>query len=372
MNELTFRSILILFGALQGMILALAIVRIKDRNKDANRLLAFFVLLISLVLLSRLVYEEGITIWQSWPHLFLIPDLPMFLYGPVFYFYIKKLLLVRRAIEKWWWLHFIPFSAHLIILSYYCFESRATYLNRLMSGNLWEVPGAGIAALLQMGVYLWVSFSIFKNYKQQIKGSLSHQPQLTFLKTFFLLAGLCWLTWFYSTLADLVVVLPTTFFLSYHLSWVGLSFITLMLSYFAMSQPEVFKMSLKAEKYQGSNLNPDKLTILEKKLLQIMNNNKPFLNSTLTRQELATQLDIHPKDLSRVINERFGVNFFDFINRYRIEEFKRLVHQKTHQHLSILGIAFEAGFNSKTTFNTAFKKFTGMTPTAYLKKNQIQ
>lgn len=372
MEGITFVSIIIFYGALQGLILAFSINRIKDRNQQANRLLAFFILLISLVLFSRLVYEKGVTIWQTWPHLFLLPDLPMFLYGPIFYFYIKKLLLKPAKKYKYWWLHFIPFATHLFILSYYCLESRAVYLNRIIHGNLWEVPYAAWASSIHIALYLGWSYTIFRRYLEQVPAKLSHQPQLTYLKIFFLLASLCWLTWLYSNLADLFSHIPEILVFNYHLSWVALSFITFMLSYYAMGQQEVFKVRLQNEKYAGSGLTHKQLEVLEQQLQEIMKTAKPFLNSTLTRQQLATQLGIHPKDLSRVINERFSMNFFDYINSHRIKEFQRIAGQKKYQHLNLLGMALEAGFNSKTTFNTSFKKFTGMTPSDYIRILNIE
>ena len=121
------------------------------------------------------------------------------------------------------------------------------------------------------------------------------------------------------------------------------------------------------KKYENSLLSKEKLDTLEKELRLLMEASKPFLNNELSRNELAKQMQIHPKDLSRLINERFDLNFFDFINSYRVAEFQKISRQSEYQHLNLLGIAHEAGFNSKTTFNNAFKKFTGMTPNQYLK-----
>lgn len=370
MEGITWISVFILFGAFQGLILAIAINRIKDRNLLANRLLTFFILLISIVLISRLVYEEGVTIWQTWPHLFLIPDLPMFLYGPILYFYIKSLLLKKSEEETNWWLHFIPFAAHLLVLSYYCFESREVYLNRILTGDLWEVPYAAWASLLHIAIYLLWSHTIVRNYEKQIAGKLSYKPQVKFLKTFHLLIGVCWGAWLYSNLAELLPELPTIFFFSYHLSWVAMSFITITLSYYAMGQQEVFKIHLEKERYAGSGLSLAQLEALDQQLQELMQHKKPYLNSTLSRRQLAEQVGIHPKDLSRIINERYDMNFFDFINSYRVQEFKKIVEQKEFQHLSLLGMAYEAGFNSKTTFNTSFKKCTGLTPSEYRMLNK--
>ena len=135
-----------------------------------------------------------------------------------------------------------------------------------------------------------------------------------------------------------------------------------------MSQKEVFKLIPFKKKYENSLLSKEKLDKLEQKLQLLMQDSKPYLDNELSRQQLANKMQLHPKDLSRLINERFGLNFFDFINSYRVAEFQRISNQSEYQHLNLLGIAFEAGFNSKTTFNNAFKKFTGMTPNQFVKK----
>ena len=98
-----------------------------------------------------------------------------------------------------------------------------------------------------------------------------------------------------------------------------------------------------------------------------MNQEKLYLNPSLTLAEIALKLDIHPIYVSQIINETFNQNFREFLNTYRIEESKRLLVQET-QNLNILGIALDAGFNSKSAFNRAFKKHTGTTPKEFRKR----
>jgi AraC-like DNA-binding protein len=94
---------------------------------------------------------------------------------------------------------------------------------------------------------------------------------------------------------------------------------------------------------------------------------KPFLEPELTIYKLAEELKVPRHHLSQVINEKAQKSFFDFINSYRIEEVKKLLADPKMANRNILGIALDCGFNSKATFNAAFKKFTGMTPSAYQK-----
>ncbi|MCB0734498.1 MAG: helix-turn-helix domain-containing protein [Bacteroidetes bacterium] len=98
-----------------------------------------------------------------------------------------------------------------------------------------------------------------------------------------------------------------------------------------------------------------------------MPSEKPFLNPSLSLRFLADQLSVHPNQLSWLLNEKVGKNFNEFVNDYRIEHFKKLVADDSNRHISLVGLAFESGFNSKTVFNTTFKKKTGLTPKAYQK-----
>ncbi|WP_097044951.1 helix-turn-helix domain-containing protein [Flagellimonas pacifica] len=104
-----------------------------------------------------------------------------------------------------------------------------------------------------------------------------------------------------------------------------------------------------------------------KKLISCMERKSSFLNPDLTLKSLAAQLDIHPNQLSWLINHEFDKNFSEFINHYRVETFKRISKDPKNAHITLIGLAYESGFNSKTVFNTFFKKETGMTPLQYLK-----
>ena len=98
-----------------------------------------------------------------------------------------------------------------------------------------------------------------------------------------------------------------------------------------------------------------------------METKKPYLQGDLVLPQLAQQLGISANYLSQVINEQLKVNFYDFINGYRVEDAKRLMKNAGQKNINILKIAFDSGFNSKSAFYTAFKKVTSMTPTQYRK-----
>lgn len=133
------------------------------------------------------------------------------------------------------------------------------------------------------------------------------------------------------------------------------------------SKPEAPK-----KKYSKSNLTWEQTEKYLKILLNFMETEKPYTESNLTIKILSEKVSIPQRSLSQVINEKLNQNFLDFINRYRVEEAKKQLISKDNRHNSILDIAFYVGFNSKSTFNTVFKKYVKMTPSKYKKKNMGQ
>lgn len=121
---------------------------------------------------------------------------------------------------------------------------------------------------------------------------------------------------------------------------------------------------------EKTNSDPDLNPIIDD-LLELMEKEKLYLNPELTIGELANQLNIHSHQLSKLINENLHKNFFEFVNEFRIQEFKRLVANPQHKHISILGLAMDAGFNSKASFNRIFKNSTGLTPSEFRESYQF-
>ncbi len=102
-------------------------------------------------------------------------------------------------------------------------------------------------------------------------------------------------------------------------------------------------------------------------LLQFIENDQPYLNPQLSLRSLAEQVNLHPNKLSSLINEQKGINFNELINHYRLDYFKRIAFDPDYKHMTLLGLAYESGFNSKTVFNAFFKKKEGITPSTWLK-----
>ena len=106
------------------------------------------------------------------------------------------------------------------------------------------------------------------------------------------------------------------------------------------------------------------------KLLDYFEKNKPYLNAQLSLNILADEIDLHPNKLSFFINEIMGINFNEFLNKYRLEHFKSIALNPKFNHITILGLAYDSGFNSKSVFNTYFKKTEGTTPSQWVKSQK--
>lgn len=124
-------------------------------------------------------------------------------------------------------------------------------------------------------------------------------------------------------------------------------------------------------KYEKSALTDPELEIISEKMNRVMLDDKLFLNSELSISNLAQATGFSSAQISQTLNRKIGENFFDFVNKYRVEDVKEKLLDQTNDHLSILGIAFESGFSSKSTFNKCFKRFTGITPSAFKKLNNV-
>jgi AraC-like DNA-binding protein len=125
-------------------------------------------------------------------------------------------------------------------------------------------------------------------------------------------------------------------------------------------------------KYEKSGLQKEAAEKIHSDLHRIMQEKKLYRNEELSLAELARHLDVHPNNLSQVINSYENKTFYDYINSLRIEEFKKLLALPENRNYTLLALAFDCGFNSKTSFNRNFKKFTGLSPSAYLKEINVQ
>ena len=380
-NAYTF---LLLLAAFQGLLLIIAINTIQDHNETANRILSFLILLISVALIGR-VSTYGREIFQWQPRLLLLPDIIYFLYGPVFLWYIQSLLTIPAKNRFGRWVHFIPALLHLIAYIPLLLLDTETFTSRVVDLSLkkYFITAAALALLFNV-FYWWRCFRLIKNYAYSTNKNFSFEQNLQYLNTVinlklvcllvwtatYVIGGLAWASgqdwvWLTDKLTDVV--------------WIFLSLTVFFLGYFAMKQPEIFRLAeqeVEEENPQASNSSTSaissEMSAIKTKLESIMELEKPYLNPRLALSDLADRADTNVHTLSRLINEGFDKNFYDFVNGYRVEEFKKRIVSPEFKNQTFLSIAYSVGFNSKTAFNRSFKKLTNNTPRKFLKEYEAQ
>ncbi len=367
-------SILNLLGAAQALLLALALVSIKRGNRTANRLLAAISITIS-ILVSYTVLTSNHYLFR-FPHLSRVNHPFDFLGAPLLFLYIRALVSRKPQFKKRDLLHFIPFAACALYLTPYYLKSTEYKYNSLISTSQqqWYYIRSPLV-ILQFLIYFIFMVSTLLSYSRKVKGQNSPAQKAVLLQVRFLVVSFITL-W-------VIGIMRYAFDLSYPLYMeqtnlilpLGATLIVYGLAYLGLKQPEALTGMEEpplAKKYEKSTLTPERSEEYLKRLLSMMDTEKPYTDGDLTLHKLARKLLISPHHLSQMLNERLSQNFFDFINSYRIEEAKRRLVDPARKHYSILGIAEEVGFNSKSAFNVAFKKHANMTPSEFRKTASLR
>lgn len=334
------------------------------KNLVANRWLAIFVLVMGTAFLG--IYFKNST-FSSLQFI-----LPPCIYLSTIYF-VKPV----RAFKMKDGLHFLPFLLCLLLQVIWKLESKD-----FMIASLFEIGNFSffIRDLLpiQFIIYIIVSYRALIVHKRNLKiiTAAVKEINLDWLGYFLLILSLISLFW----LNDALFGIP--FFLKVMpVIYTGSIF---FLAYFSIRQDAVFvfekaelkeiaillEQTLPDTPPKAARLNDQELALSLAKLNQLMEEDQIFLNNELSLPDLANQLNLSIHDTSYLINNHTKGNFYNFINQLRVEQAKKMLLDGRMEELNMIGIAFGAGFNSKTAFNTAFKKYTGYSPTAYIKEHK--
>ncbi|MBI5540332.1 MAG: AraC family transcriptional regulator [Bacteroidia bacterium] len=304
----------------------------------------------------------------------------LFLNGPFLFVYIKALTNSDYKFDKsilWHLLPFIIFNLYLIFF----FPSESILKNAcsVHGSSKLELPLPYFIFLIiiafSVPFYIFWSISILRKHRKIISDNFSaiEKRTLTWLRNLISILGIVWIILTSIIFIHHVLLLFSDSFCINGLFMTLTAFIV-MVGYFGLNQPAIFTSQnisipidiIKSDKpYSGSSLKDDYIQQYLAILEEHMKSKKPYLNNQLTLSQLATEINILPHHLSRIINENYKLNFFDFVNQYRVEAFKEKVINPKFENLSFLGLALECGFNSKSTFNRIFKNATGLTPSQY-------
>lgn len=348
-------------------------------NIKANRWFGSFIFCIFLILVEDVIIDSKILSEDD--ILNQLINISSFVVAPVFYLSVSYYI---EPVRKWKTIDYFHFCFAfliftLLILSW-IIDSKVEPED--ISPEIEQKTIAIFNFIFSLYVFIYCFLAYRKIIKHEntirLLNSVSENLDLKWLKN--IIVGVIFITIFW--ILDIVFQISegnkTFDILTSLIYFLSIFYIT----YYWQKQKEIFPYSLEEKKEietiivetslpEGKRkqlLNQEELEEQKSRLLQLMNAEKPFLDFELNLVKLAASMNISTHILSYVINNGFGENFYQFINRYRIEEAKKLMANSEMDRLSLLGIGFTVGFNSKTVFNTTFKKVTGQTPSEYKKK----
>jgi AraC-like DNA-binding protein len=362
---ISFLSFLITF---QLLFVGIFLITHKKGNRRNNILLASIFIMIGWNMGNLTLQMNGVV--YKWEFLRLIDDGFFLLYGPIFYLYAQGIMFRDFKLSSGNLLHLTPYLLLTISLLSLRNYTPSTSEEILTNNLPWQFYLISAFMYTHIFVYLGLTYKSLLKYRKIIKNKYSQIDQI----------NLDWLSSSLNTFGILTLVSLIQNFISLtgnrSVIIVALVVLLIFIFYFvnkvilkALRQPEIFAGITQNEttKYLGSNLTPSQIEEYKKQLLALLKTEKPFLNPQVSITDLSEKLSVSTKNLSQVINQSFNKSFFDFINTYRIHEVQQILKESKDDKLTVLEAMYEAGFNSKSSFNTAFKKETGQTPTEFRK-----
>lgn len=230
------------------------------------------------------------------------------------------------------------------------------------------------AILLSGFLYIFLTFLLFRKHQLNIVNNLSSSNEknnLHWLRNLLIGLLVIWLVVLFQNLMFASSGKDTSIYVSVTLFVAFIIFFGLRQGNIFMNFPDGCQVESLTEdnqqRYLKSGLKEERAAEIKQKLEKLMDEKRLFLDEDISLPQLARIMSINPNYLSQVINERFQKNFYDFINFYRVEEFKRIVIIEKNRNKTFFALALDCGFNSKASFNNSFKKITGNTPTQFVK-----
>ena len=363
-------------GVTQGVLLVL-LLAVRRNNKHANRLLAFFIAIIALDCIEPLIFEKGYSgiFFRTWEFLW---GGIVFLHGPLLFIYVKKLTTGEKSFVKQDWKHYtLPFIYYAVLIgaSIIHLPEEAMDIGTLVIYELFY---------LHLFTYSVLALRALNHHQRELllptNSDQLQEINLSWLKTL-LVTTLCLYMVSFTT-AQLSIFFPAMDKAPWHLAiQFILAAIMYAISYKSIAQPQLFFRSqpdekktngVSREKYRTSSLDTENAKRIQQKLVLFMEEKKPYLDPNLSLEALAKHLNESRYHISQVINDRLKLKFNDFVNQYRVEEFKQQMSKPRRRKPTVEMLAKLSGFNSKTSFHTVFKKITGMTPSKFYKETIIE
>lgn len=369
-------DVLFYMGAVQGVVLTIFLYSIKS-NIIANRLLGLLTFLWSIILTVFAIQSQGLFI--EYPHLLKTFAHVEFTFFPLLYLHVKYLLSKHITFDKKDLVHFIPMLINVLLYSGFYFKSASDkLLMAQLEGGYYHIATIISDEILTIQGILYpiLILLMMKNYNSKVIDYQSNTDRvdLKLLRIGVILSLISWV--FGITAFNLSLFNIDIGFDLFIICYLFIVLIIYIISYIAIWSPEVFKLSeIQITQFKSSRVEVryedidkksiDKLNEQNNRLINYMENEKPYLIADLSLQELADSLNISRHQLSALINQRHNINFYEFVNNYRVKEFILQMQDPNKQHYKMLSIAYDSGFNSKASFNRIFKQITGQTPSEY-------
>lgn len=337
-------------------------------NGHANRLLAILIGLMTVMLWNLYIYKSGLN--TKW----LIIDRTLwvtpFLWTPMLYAYVVQM--TRTKVIGWRGLLVHALPALFVFAMQFPLKHLTDNLV-IGSGVLPMVYKYSIVVLfMQMGFYIYLCLRVLQKYRLRIKSYYSaiDAINLTWLRNIVMIFTAV-------IVLDMIMYLPTAFLGFEQSSFYNVVLIAeacsiFLMGYLSLSQVEILMGPQRARrdddnhKYQGSTIDPQTGVILANKLDTLMETSQIFKKNDLRLGELADKMDLSSQHLSQIINQYHQKNFYDYVNEYRVRSAAADLIE--HGKINLTKLAFDSGFNNRVSFNNAFKKYIGLTPTAFLRE----
>lgn len=334
-----------LLAILQGLYFTLVFLRKKSKKPS------YYLFLGSIVSLLLYLIGDDTNLWLGY-NWFL---LDIYLFITFFSLFIKYFLGNQKTFNPKDYLFFLP---NLLVLF--------TELSDL----LLKRELLGIIILENILNWVFVSYLILGLYHIKTKKGKRQTWQFPFAMSLIVIL-------IFSYFDDqLIESFPSnkliSFFASGYFTSLAVSLFFFYISFKLHLQPSKFFKHIFDPQYKSSSLDKTVSKKIKKDLMLLMTSKKPYKNPKITLSDLAQQLQVSKQSISQIINLELETSFNDFVNKYRVEEFKFYLENNTFPQFTLLGVAKEAGFNSKSSFHTIFKDFEGITPSEYrslLRKN---
>jgi AraC-like DNA-binding protein len=383
--------ILIILGTAQTFFLSLTLL-IGKNVSATNKWLAAMLLALGANMLEYALMISGVAldylfiIGLSYPLLFCI--------GPFYFIYVQSQFKKSFRFSAKQLLHFIvPVLCLLLMLPFYLTPSneKLKFIESLEQNGTLQIPAGQFAFMiihiLQTAFYFFLAARFMQQSDDRFKEMHSnpvYAAKINYVKSFSKVF-FAWLAIYLITTSLLFVSKKYPVEIDY-VTMLTTSVLMFVFSYTVLKNPEVFNEFITEEipipefipvaektpeqetptvKYRTSVLDQQKIAEIKQKLEQHFTTQKPYHNYDLKLQDVAANISVSSHHISQVINQEYRLNFFDFVNKFRVEEAKKLLESDQHDNQKMLAIAFDVGFNSKATFNRVFKKFTSLTPSEY-------